>query len=388
MAAMALSRTAPPRALALLAATAAGGTALVGAGLVASAAASAQAIGSHAALSTLITMTVDNVPALSLNSFQGSYATSTIAQNGGDDSAGRQDSAGVLDRITLDKPAQSTTHSDPAKNWAEAQPAVEYVLHGKKLYSVSAVVTHAECTPTSQGANTYVHTAPSSVTVLGTTIETGETTVPVTGAQLGVASVDHGSLDVSYTTTATQEQQASTTSARAHMDLSIRGVFYDSAGKQLYSGPVQKLLLGDVQTTCQNAGATTPAPTSTSTPTPSSASGSGPGSVAAGSTSASSDGDLQVPGLAAPSTLKDGKDPAAYAHAPQKARHNGHPHGNAKGEPGAAAPQDGPKLPAANAASTTTSGGSGSLWWALLSVLALGSGVGLYFATRTRGRHQ
>jgi hypothetical protein len=165
------------------------------------------------------------------------------------------------------------------------------------------------------------------------------------------------------------------------MDLSISGVFYDSAGKQLYSGPVQKLRLGDVQTTCQSAGATTPAPT------PSSASGSG--SVAASSTSASAHGDPQMPGPAAPSTLKDEQDPAAYVHAPQKAQHNGHPHGNAKGEPEAAAPKDGPKLPAANAASTTASGGSdGSLWWALLSVLALSGGAGLYLATRRRGRHQ
>jgi hypothetical protein len=379
MAAMALSRTAPPRALALLAAAAAGGTALAGAGLVASAAASAQAIGTHAAVSTLITVTVDSVPALSLNAFQGSYATSSVAQNGGDGSAGTQDPTGVLDRIALDQPAQSTTHSDPAKNWADAQPAVEYMLHGKKLYSVSAVDAHAECTPTSQGASTYVHTAPNSVTVLGTTIGTGKTTMPVTGAQLGVAGVDHGSLNVSYTTTATQGQQASTTSAHAHMDLSISGVFYDSAGKLLYSGPLQKLRLGDVQTTCPSAGAATPAPT------PSSASGS----VAAGSTSASADGDPQMPGPAAPSTLKNDPDPAAYAHAPQKARHNGHPRGNAKEEPGAAAPEDGPKLPAANAASTTaSSGGDGSLWWALLSVLALGGGVGLYFATRRRGRHQ
>ena len=100
-----------------------------------------------------------------------------------------------------------------------------------------SVDAHAECTPTSQGANTYVHTAPNSVTVLGTNVGAGKTTVPVTGAQLGVAGVDHGSLDVSYTTTATQAQQASTTSAHAHMDLSISGVFYDSAGKQLYSGP-------------------------------------------------------------------------------------------------------------------------------------------------------
>lgn len=336
MAAMALSRTAPRRAPALVSAAVAGGASLVGTGLPAFAAA-APAVTTHAAAtSTLITVTVDTVPVLSVNAFQGSYATSTVAQNGGDNTAsGASDPSGVLDRITLDQPAQSKTHSDPAKNWADAQPAVEYTLHGKKLYSISSVDAHAECTPSRQGANTYVHTAPDSLTVLGTKVGTGNTMVPVTGAQLGVSAVDHGSLDVSYTTTAT--------STHAYMDLGISGVFYDHAGRQLYSGPLQKLRLGDVQVACQSSAVTTSAPTS-----------------ASGAT-----------------------------HAPHKAGHSGYTQGNAKSEPGPAAPENGPLLPAANAANATASGASdGSLWWALLSVLGLGGGVGLYLATRQRGRHQ
>jgi hypothetical protein len=389
MSGMALSRTAPPRALALVSAAAAGGTALAGAGPAAHAAAAqslatrtaatATATATHAAASTLITVTVDSVPALSVNAFQGTYATSTVAQNGGDDSAdSSQDPTGVLDRITLDQPAQSKTHSDPAKNWADAQPAVEYTLHGKKLYAISSVDAHAECVPSSaQGANTYVHTAPDSVTVLGTKVGTGKTTLPVTGAQLGVASVDHGSLEVAYSTTAMQGEQADAASAHAHMDLSISGVFYDSAGKQLYSGPLQKLRLGDVQVACQSSGTVT-----TPTPTPTT------GSSAPGSPSVSV-GDPQTPGPAAPSTLRDARDPAAYVSPPRTARHGTHPKGNAKGEPGPAAPENGPALPAANVAKATASdGGDGSLWWALLSVLGLGGGAGLYFATRRRGRHQ
>ncbi|WP_194907607.1 hypothetical protein [Catenulispora rubra] len=384
---MALSRTVPPRALTLVAAAAAGGTALVGAGLVAHAAAAAAPAtapaATHAAASTLITVTVDSVPALSVNAFQGTYATSTVAQNGGDDSAdGMQDPTGVLDRITLDQPAQSKTHSDPAKNWADAQPAVEYTLHGKKLYAISSVDAHAECVPSSsQGASTYVHMSPDSVTVLGTKVGTGKTTVPVTGAQLGVTNVDHGSLEVTYTTSAMQGQQTDATSAHAHMDLSISGTFYDSAGKQLYSGPLQKLRLGDVQVTCQSSGTvTTPMPTPTAT-TGSSAPGSPPVNV----------GDPQTPGPAAPSTMRDrdARNPAAYAAPSRSSRSGKHSKGTGKGEPGPAAPENGPALPAANVAKATASdGGDGSLWWALLSVLGLGGGAGLYVATRRRGRHQ
>jgi len=286
----------------------------------------------------------------------------------------------VLDRITLDQPAQSKTHSDPAKNWADTQPAVEYTLHGKKLYAISSVETHAECVPSSsQGTNTYVHTAPDSVTVLGTKVGTGKTTVPVTGAQLGVTNVDHGSLEVTYATTAMQGQQTDATSAHAHLDLSISGVFYDSAGKQLYSGALQKLRLGDVQVACQSSGTvTTPMPTPTPT-TGSSAPGSPPVNV----------GDPQTPGPAAPSTMRDARNPAAYVTPSHSAQHGKHSKGSAKGEPGPAAPENGPALPAANVAKATASdGGDGSLWWALLSVLGLGGGAGLYVATRRRGRHQ
>ena len=388
MSGMALSRTVPARAAALVSAAVAGGTALAGAGLPAPAAAArtaaAQAASAHAAASTLITLTVDSVPALALNAFQGSYASSTVAQNGGDDSAdGAHDPAGVLDRITLDQPAQSKTHSDPAKNWADAQPSMEYSLHGKKLYSISSVDAHAECAPSSPGATTYVHTAPDSVNVLGKAISTGKTTVPVTGTQIGISGVDHGSLDVTYTTAATQEQQTAAVSAHAHMDLSISGVFYNSSGKQLYSGPLQRLRLGDVQVACQTAGPTpTTSTSSTAPPTP-------------GSSSAIAGGP-QPAGPGAPSTVGDAAAPA-YMHAPAAgaaagpahAHHAGPPEKGAKNEPGSAAPQDGPMVPAANTAKAAPSGGGdGSMWWALLSVLGLGGGASLYLATRRRGQHE
>lgn len=397
MAAMALSRTAPPRAVVPLVAAVACGAALTFASQaacaaafartappLASAPAPASALGggtAHAAASTLVTMTVDSVPALSLSAFQGSYAASTVAQNGGDASAdGTQDPTGVLDRITVDQPAQSKTHSDPAKNWADAQPSVEYTLHGKKLYSISSVDAHAECTPSSPGATTYVHTSPTSVTVLGTTVAPGKTKLPITGAQLGITGVDHGNLDVSYGTTATEAQQTALMSGHAHLDLSISGVFYDRAGKQLYSGPLQKLRLGDVQVACQSSGTSTPTPA----PTPTTAA-SVPGSPV-GSTGTDSS---QSVGPAVPSTLKGAPSPAAYVASPHHARHSGHSRGGTQDEAGPAVPENGTMLPAAKTDSTSVSGdGDASLWWALLSVLALGCGTGLYFATRRRGRHQ
>lgn len=373
---MALSRSAPPRAAALVSAAFACGTALAGAGLPASAATAAPA---RAAASTLITLTVTGVPALGTDSFQGSYATSTVAQNGGDNSADTADPTGVLDRITVNQPAPSKTHSDPARNWADAQPAVEYALHGKKLYSISSVDAHAECTPSSSAPTTYVHTTADSVNVLGKSIPAGKTTVPVTGAQLGAAGVDHGSLTVSYTTAATQEKQTSSVSAHAHMDLDISGVFYDSAGKQLYSGPVQKLRLGDVQVACQSTGATpSTSASSAASSTPMPAPGS-PSAIA---------GSPQAAVRGMPSAEEDTTNPAGAAH-PHNTHHEADPRKSTRVETTPAAPQNGPMVPAANTAKTASSGGGDtSAWWALLSVVALGSGAGLYIATRKRGRHQ
>lgn len=375
MAGMALSRTAPPRAAAFVSAVVAGGTALAGAGLPAAAATAAPA---HAAASTLITLTVTGVPALGTDAFQGSYGTSTVTQNGGDDSAAASDPNGVLDRITLDQPALSKTHSDGAKNWADAQPAVEYSLHGKKLYSIASVDAHAECVPSSPSPTTYVHTSADSVTVLGKSIASGKNTVPVTGAQLGITNVDHGTLEVTYTTTATQEQQTSAMSGHAHMDLSISGVFYDSAGKQLYSGPVQKLRLGDVQVVCQSSG---PTPSSSASATTAS-----PPMPTSGNLSAiTSNSQPPDPRRSSLDEATTGPAAAAYLH---HAPRVGKPRKNGKAEPSPASPENGPMAPAANVAKTSSSGGDASLWWAFLSVLALGGGAGLFFATRRRGRHQ
>ncbi|MFL6114666.1 MAG: hypothetical protein ACJ786_25425, partial [Catenulispora sp.] len=110
----------PWRTGALAAAASAGGVAIAGAGLLVPGK-SAQAV-TDVATSTLVNLTIDNVPALGLTAFHGTYATSGVAQNGGDDAADTsQDPNGVLQHLTISGPAQSKTHSDPVKNWAQAQ---------------------------------------------------------------------------------------------------------------------------------------------------------------------------------------------------------------------------------------------------------------------------
>ncbi|NUP45843.1 MAG: hypothetical protein HOW97_00800 [Catenulispora sp.] len=374
----------------LASAAAAGGVAIASAGLLIPDQ-SAQAA-TNVATSTLINLTVDHVPALGLTAFQGTYATSGVPQNGGDDAADTaQDPDGVLKHITVTGPAQSKTHSDAVKNWAQSQlvsaigtkspaaPPVAYFMNGKQIYSIGSLDSYAECTlpPTGPYALAYVHTDANAVNVLGTTIPAGKTTtVPVTGAQIGVPSVDHGSLQATYTTTATPAQQtAGATSAHAHLDLSFSGTFYDAAGKQLYSGPIQKVRFGDVLATCENAGPTPPTssttPTSPTTPTTPTTTPTTPTSPTTPPTSP------------APTTPTSPPGPPASTSSPRHPHHSAHTHGG-----GPSSPENGPMQPAGQTRTLPNTGGGPSGWWAALSVVGLGTGVLLFFATRRRGKHQ
>ncbi|MFL6114799.1 MAG: LPXTG cell wall anchor domain-containing protein [Catenulispora sp.] len=331
------------------------GAALLLPGGVAQAAAAAPA---DAATSTLISVTMDRVPALGLRAFHGTFATSAVAQNNGDDAADTtQDPARVLRRITINSSAQSRTSSDPAKTWARAQLSAAYSLHGKQIYSVDALDSYADCT------SEYVHE--DGVQVLGTAIPAGKTTaVPVTGSQIGVRDVDHGTLNVTYTTIAA--------SGHAHLDLVITGSFYSSAGRELYSGPMQKVRFGDVQVACASSTPATPAaPTVTVTV-----------NDPADPTDAA---DPAAPKNPQPVSSGDAPEPARRASTPLPHSHHTSPPQGASSDP--AASGNGAMRPAAQSAALPRSSDI-SVWWMVLSGLGLAGGILLYFATRRRGGHQ
>ncbi|GAA1951073.1 hypothetical protein GCM10009838_02750 [Catenulispora subtropica] len=333
--------------------------------------------------STLVNLTIDDVPALGLTAFQGKYATSGVAQNGGDDAADpAQDPDGVLKHLTITGPTQAETHSDAAKNSALARlgatPALSYSLHGKPIYTIGALDTDAGCT------EAHVHADPNAVNVLGTTVPPGKTTtIPVTGAQVGVTGVDHGSLTVGYTTTAAPP--TGTMPARAHIDLSLTGTFYDSTGKELYSGPMQKARFADVQVTCENTSTPTPSGTaSASASRPSTTSSAALPPAMPGGPAAPDAGAVAEPPL--PSTMTSPGDASANGgKAPHHARH---PLQSRGARNGPTSPAEGPMQPVAQTGALPADQGGDAWWWAVLSALGLGGGVAMYFATRHRGKHQ
>jgi hypothetical protein len=376
----------------LAAAASAGGVAVAGAGLVLPGQ-SAQAV-TTVASSTLGNLTIDSVPVLGLSGFHGTHATSGVAQNGGDAAADPAlDPDGVLQHLTITGPAQSKTHSDPVKNWAQAQlvAANAALPSGKQLYTIGSLDSYAECTspPTGPFALAYIHTDADAVKVLGTTVPAGKTTtVSVTGAQLGVSGIDHGSLRVTYSTTAAPAAQtAGAKAAHAHLDLTIAGTFYDAHGKEIFNGQLQKVRLGDVTATCDSStsdSASSPSTLPTTTPTPvTPTTPTGPTTGPTSPTGPTTPTGTPTPTAPTTAPTSGGSTPAS-GHTTPHARHSKH-HGGGTGPNG---PETGPMQPAGEPGSLPDTGGGPSGWWAALSVVGLGSGAALYVVTRRRGKHQ
>ena len=391
----------------LAAAASAGGVAVAGAGLVLPAQ-SARAV-TEVATGTLVNLTGDSLPALGLSGSHGTYATSGVAQNGGDDAADpSQDPDGLLKHVTVTGPTRSRTHSDPLKNWAQAQTAsaAGSLPNGKQLYTVGSLDSYAECASAPAGplASAYVHTDADAVKVLGTAVPPGKTTtVPVTGAQLGVAGVDHGSLRVTSTTAATPASQtAGAASAHAYLDLTIAGTFYDANGKEIFNGRLQKVRFGDVTATCASSTPNSPSSTGTRPTTPTT-----PATPADPNGSVSPTGTTPTPtvpagpttpaaapttGLSAEPTTESSTEPTppngsvppttghSTAH-PHRSKH----HGGGSGSPNG--PGHGSMQPAGEPRTLSDTDDGASGWWAALSVAGLGSGAALYLTTRRRGRH-
>lgn len=318
-----------------------------------------------AATSTLVSVTIDGVRALRLRAFHGTFATSAVAQNDGDDAADTaQDPAGVLRYVAVNGAAQSKTHSDPAKTWARSQLAPAYSLHGKQIYTIGSLDSYADCT------SAYVHE--DGVKVLGTAVPAGKTTaVPVTGSQIGVRGVDHGTLDVTYTTTAA--------SGHAHLDLDITGSFYNSAGRELYSGPVQNARFGDVRVTCADSPSASSSPSTAPTPPTAATSPAVTVTVTSNGPAAANLPEPTSPADSLESAAKGGSAPR------HRSAHTSHPYDASSSGPPAAG--NGSMQPAAKA-TAPPAGKDVSVWWMALSGLGLGGGALLYFVTRRRGEHQ
>jgi hypothetical protein len=375
------SRTAPwsPRTRAAVSTAAATASAAVAGFFFA---ASAGAL-TGAATSTLVSLTISDVPALHLTAFQGSYGTSGVPELGGENAGDSSDPDGVLTHVTLSGPGVSRTSSSSGKNSAQAQfpgatgaspkqPPSPFILklNDRTLFQIGSMDSYSECTPppVGPGALAYVHIDATSLKVLGKTVAVGRTSIPVTGTEIGVPAVATGTVTVVYKQVATPPAQtAGVSTATAHIDLTFSGTFQDSGGKQVYSGPMERLTLGTVRVTCPGVVPTTPAsPSPASAPTP------------------SPPADPTAP--TGPPTAATTDPSGPTTHAPAQPRPSGPPGPPTGSDGGSGGAGGGGTRGGASGGVPKTAGPSG--WWPVMSGLGLAAGGGLFATTRRRGRHQ
>ena len=225
------------------------------------------------ATATLVQLTNEDVPAIGMTAYAGTYGTASSIGPNQLDNGDFSDPDAMLDRMTI---STMTTRSatTPTENSAQAQLTdLRVMFNGRVLIGVAPTVvgvasldSYAQCVPPPIGplALAYNRTDAGEITVMGEPVSLGMTDVAITGAELGVPTVGDGILNVTVTRHEDPATQSARYSAEAWLDIAIDGTLRDTAGAQVYQGRIAAARLGEVHADCVND--TTPTPTAT-TPT-------------------------------------------------------------------------------------------------------------------------
>ncbi|MBF9070953.1 hypothetical protein [Streptacidiphilus fuscans] len=230
---------------------------------------SAVAVTGDPARATLVRLTDSQVDALGLTAYTGAYGTAVSAAEGQDDPGDFSDPDGMLGRISVATQVARTAASS-SKHSAQAQlTALDVYYRSKNLIRVVASVgsfdSYAECVPPPVGpwALAYNRSNSARISVLGHHVGVGTTQVPITGADLGRTDIGPSTLTV--TVTPHQDPNSGSAvrqyTAEAWLDITVSGVLNDTAGAQVYDGPISAVRLGEVHADCQ-VQSPTPTPTS------------------------------------------------------------------------------------------------------------------------------
>ncbi|WP_169807813.1 DUF7927 domain-containing protein [Actinomadura hibisca] len=192
---------------------------------------------------------VTKIPGLGQSGFSGAWGTGRTGASGGNQSVDYSDDPdGVGAYANLANPSGSTSGDAPTEAWdAVSDPnvlKVKLTPGGPDLLDIPALHTYARCQPPHAPQTQNFVTAP---TVAGQAIKSGTTRISVAGNQLGLSGVADGDLTV------TMKQIENVTPdvyAESRVEITITGVLRDSAGRQVYSGPLLKAVLGDVKARC------------------------------------------------------------------------------------------------------------------------------------------
>ena len=249
-------------------------------------AAAAAAAGGQSSSAQLVRLDISNVPPLQASLFHGVYGTADSPVVGAPDDPGNfSDPDGVLNHLSVDGAVVTRSSNNTAKVYGQTlNSGMSLYFHSDPFVevrpvagSVATLDTYAECTPPPVGpyALAYARTAGNQIMVAGRTVRVGTTTLNVTGADLNEpTTLGNSTLTVSYLpheVPSTGGQTPGVYQAEAWIDIKVTGVLNDTAGKQVYSGPIVDLRLGEVHASCLQMTSPTPSPSpsGSKTPTPS-----------------------------------------------------------------------------------------------------------------------
>ena len=221
----------------------------------------AAAAGGQFSSATLIQLNISDVPALQATAFQGSYGTAQSPVVGAPDDPGDfSDPDGVLDHVRIDGAMVARTSNTTAKAYGQSQNSGMSLLFHQDPFlqvrpqagGVSGLDTYAECTPPPVGpyALAYARTSGNQIEVVGHPVGIGTTELDVTGAELNEpGTLGDSRLTVTYLPheiPTTGGQTPGVYQAEAWIDITVTGVLNDTAGHQVYSGPIVATRLGEV----------------------------------------------------------------------------------------------------------------------------------------------
>ena len=246
----------------------------------------AAAAGGQSSSARLVRLDISNVPPLQASLFHGVYGTADSPVVGAPDDPGNfGDPDGVLAHMSVDGAVVTRSSNNTAKVYGQTlNSGMSLYFHSDPFVeirpvagSVATLDTYAECTPPPVGpyALAYARTAGNQIMVAGRTVNVGTSTLNVTGADLNEpTTLGDSTLTVSFLpheVPSTGGQTPGVYQAEAWIDIKVTGVLNDTAGKQVYSGPIVDLRLGEVHASCLQMTSPTPSPspTESKTPTPS-----------------------------------------------------------------------------------------------------------------------
>ncbi|MFG2818539.1 hypothetical protein ACGFX4_03830 [Kitasatospora sp. NPDC048365] len=244
----------------------------------------------------LVQLTNQNVPAINLSAYRGTYGRAVSTAEGQSDNGDFTDPDGMLNRMTIST-MTNRTDAQSAKHYAQSQlTGLVLQLNSKDLVrlapsagSVGSMDSYAECVPPPVGpwALAYNRTDAELITVLGQKVGLGTTRLQITGSDLGVATIGPSRLTVTVTQHQDPAVQSQQYTAEAWLDITVDGTLNNLSGSQVYDGRITALRLGEVEVTCR---ATTPSPSPSDTGTGSPSPSPSPSDSASGSPSPSPSG--------------------------------------------------------------------------------------------------